>query len=169
MTTSGIYPFTINNVSITEPVEFKIKLPYPDIYAYGILEEMSTKMVALQKAHWEAALKQENQPIIWQSIAALEVTYAEEIWDAAWSFTLYNPTIDYNTGYAQDGELGDPIATYAPEAHTRLYHGIIDVWLYMSSNDYTPGDTARIIFPDYYTQDLLAGGTVKFTNAHHLA
>lgn len=169
MTTSGIYPFTINNVPITEPVEFKIKLPYPDIYAYGILEEMSTKMVALQKAHWEAALKQENQPIVWQSIAALEVTYAEEIWDVAWSFTLYNPTIDYNTGYAQDGELGDPIATYAPEAHTCLYHGIIDVWLYMSSNDYTPGDTARIIFPDYRTRDLLSGSTVKFTNTHHLA
>ena len=164
MTTSEIYPFTINNVPITEPVEFKIKLPYPDIYAYGILEEMSTKMVALQKAHWEAALKPENQPIVWQSIAVLEVTYAEEIWDAAWSFTLYNPTIDYNTGYAQDGELGEPIATYAPEVHTCLYQNIINVWLYMRNNDCTPGDTARLIFPDYRTQNLLDGSTVKFTN-----
>ena len=168
MTTSEIYPFTINNVPITEPVEFKIKLPYPDIYAYGILEEMSTKMVALQKAHREAALELEHQPIVFQSVAVLEVTYTKEIPDMAWAVTLYNPTIDYNTGYAQDGELGEPIATYAPDGHY-LYQNVIDVWLYMSSNDYTPGDTARIIFPDYYTQDLLAGGTVKFTNAHHLA
>lgn len=169
MTTSGIYPFTINNVPITEPVEFKIKIPYPDIDEFTLLEEMSAKMAALQKAHWEAALKPENQPIIWQSIAVLEVTYAEEVWDATWSFTLYNPTIDYNTGYAQDSELGDPIATYAPEAHTRLHRGIIDVWLYMSNNNYTPGDTARLIFPDYRTRDLLSGSTVKFTNTHHLA
>ena len=67
MTTSRIYPFTINNVPVTEPVEFKIELPYPKIDEYNILEEMSTKMVALQKANWEAALKPENQPIVWQS------------------------------------------------------------------------------------------------------
>ena len=42
MTTSGMYPFTINNVPVTEPVEFKIELPYPDIDEFALLEEMST-------------------------------------------------------------------------------------------------------------------------------
>lgn len=163
MIATGTHPFTINDVPITEQVDFKIKLPYPNISNYRILEEMSTKMVALQKAHWEAALEREKHPIVFQSIVALDVVYAQKVQDTAWTFTLYNPTIDYNTGYAQDGELGEPIAIYTPEGHY-LYQDIIDVWLYMSNNNYTPGDVARIIFPDYYTQDLLAGGTVKFTN-----
>ena len=165
MTTTGTHPFTINNVPITEPVNFKIKLPYPNINNYRILEKMSTRMAALQKAHWEAALKREKQPIVFQSIVALDVVYAQEAQDTAWAFTLYNPTIDYNTGYAQDGELGESIATYAPEApHTYLYQDVIDVWLHMNSKNCAPGDVARIIFPDYYTKDLLAGGTVTFTN-----
>ena len=166
MTTTGTHPFTINNVPITEPVGFNIELPYPRIYEYYLMEEMSAKMVALQKAHWEAAIQRKGQPIVFQSIAVLEVTYTKEIPDMTWALTLYNPTIDYNTGYAQDGELGEPIAIYAPKAGTRLYRDIIDVWLYMSHNDCNPGDVARLIFPDYATKDLLNGTTVKFRNTH---
>lgn len=163
MTTPETHPFTINNVPVTEPAEFNIQLPYPDIDDPA-LGEMSTKMMALQEAHWDAALKRENQPIIWQSIAVLEITYAEEIPHTAWSFTLYSPTIDYNTGYAQNGELGEPIATYSAEPPNYLIRKISNVWWYMNNNGYTPGDVAKLTFMDYETCKLLGGHKVKFTN-----
>ena len=164
MTTPGTYPFTINNVPIGAPVEFNIQLPYPDIDEFT-LGEMSTKMMALQEAHWDAALKREGQPIIWQSIAVLEITYDEEIPQTAWSFTLYNPIIDYNTGYAQNGELGNPIATYSAEPPNNLIRKILHVWFYMKEHNCHTGDVAKITFTDYETCKLLDGHKVKFTNS----